>query len=200
MSQESLNRAVRTTRRTRTLGPDARCSRCGCADPTMLVQPPPPTPNSTAKPPSSPASNSATGRRSTISPRPPASKPSKKRILCYECLLIQQGKATTEAHHLLGKANDATTTIPAPGNQHRVQSDRQREWPEEVRNNRHRDPLLELAGWCLSLKDHLACWVERLGHVATWLVRLRQALLDHFGTPTWWIPLGVPPLSGELGT
>jgi hypothetical protein len=36
MSQEALDRAVRKTRRTRTLGPDARCSRCGCADPTPL--------------------------------------------------------------------------------------------------------------------------------------------------------------------
>jgi hypothetical protein len=114
-------------------------------------------------------------------------------ILCYECLLILQGKATTEAHHVLGKSNDASTTIPAPGNQHRHQSDLQQDWPEEVRDNCHRDPLLELAGWCLSLKDLLVCWIQRLGRVARWLLSLSQALRRYFKTPQWWEPLGVSP-------
>jgi hypothetical protein len=86
------------------------------------------------------------------------------------------------------------TTILAPGNQHRLQSDLQQDWPEEVRHNRHRDPLVELAGWCLSLKDHLACWIARVGRVARWLVLLSQALKAHFETPQWWVPLGVPLL------
>jgi len=39
MSQEALNRAVRTTSRARSLGPDARCARCGCTDVTALIRP-----------------------------------------------------------------------------------------------------------------------------------------------------------------
>jgi hypothetical protein len=38
MGQEALNREVRTARRTRTLGPNAYCSHCGCVDPTALVK------------------------------------------------------------------------------------------------------------------------------------------------------------------
>jgi hypothetical protein len=38
MSQEALNRAVRTTRRARSLGPDSRCVRCGCTEVTALVR------------------------------------------------------------------------------------------------------------------------------------------------------------------
>jgi hypothetical protein len=111
--------------------------------------------------------------------------------------LIQQGKPTTEEHHVVGKENDNTATITAPGNQHRVVSGMQLEWPAEVRHNRARDPLLDLAGMCLSLKDHLVYWVERLARIAVWLVACSQKLREHFGTPHWWIPLGIPPLWGE---
>jgi hypothetical protein len=38
MSQDALNRAVRTTRRARSLGPDARCAWCGWAEVTALVR------------------------------------------------------------------------------------------------------------------------------------------------------------------
>jgi hypothetical protein len=33
--------------------------------------------------------------------------------------------------------------------------------------------------------------------VAAWLIQLCRALRNHFGTPMWWVPLGVPPLWGE---
>jgi hypothetical protein len=36
MSEEAIHRAVRRTRKARPLGPDARCWKCGCADPTVL--------------------------------------------------------------------------------------------------------------------------------------------------------------------
>jgi hypothetical protein len=36
MSQEAINRAVRRSRKARTLGPEARCWKCGLADPIAL--------------------------------------------------------------------------------------------------------------------------------------------------------------------
>jgi hypothetical protein len=36
VSEEAINRAVRRTRKALPLGPDARCWKCGCADPTVL--------------------------------------------------------------------------------------------------------------------------------------------------------------------
>jgi hypothetical protein len=199
MSQEALNRSVRRARRTRALGPDARCSVCGTADPDMLVTPrlkPRPTTTTGRR---SPRSLSTASSAAAIEPlAPPADVVgTPPPVLCYECLLIRDGKATTEDHHVLGEANNATATVPVPGNQHRLLSDLQCDWPEEVRDNRERDPLLELSGWCLSLKDHLLCWLERLTYVAAWLIHLCHRLREHFGTAAWWEPLGMPPLWGE---
>src|SRR5215207_10054283 len=73
-------------------------------------------------------------------------------ILCYECLAIAQGRTPVEAHHVLGRANDATT-IPVPGNLHRHLSEQQRDWPDDLRNHPYRDPLLWIATALLSLQD-----------------------------------------------
>jgi hypothetical protein len=208
MSQEALNRTVRQSRRRRTLGANDTCTDCGTADPMMLVTP---KANPAGKKPASKgpstrkqsatatSSNSVSVRRAkatTLRQADAASAPEPS-TLCYECLLVRDGKATSEEHHVFGKTNDATTTILAPGNQHRILSELQDYQPEDVRNNHYRDPLLELAGGCLSLKDHLVLWVERLCRVAEWLIELCFALREHFGTPQWWEPLGVPPLWGE---
>lgn len=98
-----------------------------------------------------------------------------------------------EEHHLLGKANDAKTTIGVPGNLHRILSELQREWPAEVRHNQHADPLLWLAGACLSLHDQLSIWVTWLSHVALWLISAAQGLQAQHGS-AWWQALGIPQL------
>lgn len=117
------------------------------------------------------------------------------RNLCYECMLAQQGKATIERHHVIGRHN-APTTIGVPGNQHRRLSDRQRDWPPETWRNTQGDPALRLAAMCRSLKDHLECWVEWLDGIARWLEAASAALAKRLGA-TWWKELDLPPLSPE---
>ncbi len=117
---------------------------------------------------------------------------SNDRVLCYECRCGEDGKATTEEHHVLGKDNDATT-IPVPGNLHRGLSDRQLDWPAEVRRNPGRDPLLWLVGGFLSLVDHVTWWVGVAPKAAQWAVELVAALRRVHGE-AWWTALGIPSL------
>lgn len=117
-------------------------------------------------------------------------------VLCYECRCAEQGRATVEEHHHAGRANDPAT-IGVPGNLHRELSERQREWPPEVRSNAQRDPLLWVAGAALSLRDHLALALDWVGRVALWLVALAAALRERFGA-RWWEELGLPSLWGEV--
>ena len=157
MSEEQLKRVVRTTRRKRTLGPDARCAQCGCADLSALVR---------------------------------RKHGQKYRILCYECAQGQDGKRTTERHHVVGHVNDKQATVEVPGNMHRALSDRQYDWPDEVRHNLQRDPLLWLAGLLYSIRDYLHYLVEIAGHIADWLVEAACTFRTKFGD-TWWTELGL---------
>lgn len=110
-------------------------------------------------------------------------------VLCYECRCAEPGRATVEQHHHAGRANDPAT-VPVPGNLHRELSERQHDWPAEVRRNPERDPLLWLAAACYGLRDHLAWWAAWLARVADWLVALARELRDRSG-PAWWMELGV---------
>ncbi|MGO8947060.1 MAG: hypothetical protein ACLQUY_05235 [Ktedonobacterales bacterium] len=157
MSQEAINRAVRKNRRSRVLGPDARCSRCGCTELSALVV---------------------------------RTRQKQRVILCYECAQVTGRKATTEKHHVIGQATDPDLVIGVPANEHRALSDRQLDWPEAVRHNPNRDPLLVLAAMCHSLKDQLQHWVDLLELVAAWFVELSKALRAKFGE-CWWNTLGV---------
>jgi hypothetical protein len=114
------------------------------------------------------------------------------RVRCYECRCAELGKTTVEAHHHLGRAVDPST-IPVPGNLHRDLSDRQHDWPPEVRTNPQRDPLLWLAAACLGLRDHLGWWVTWLDRIAHWLLALATALRESHGEQ-WGQALGVPPV------
>jgi len=110
-------------------------------------------------------------------------------IYCYECHCEKQGKATTEAHHHLGRAIDPNT-VTIPGNIHRALSDRQRDWPMEARQNPERDPLRWIAAGLYGLHDHLAWWLDWLRRLATWFLQLAEALRDQHG-PQWWDALGI---------
>ncbi len=160
MSQAAINRASRRAKRTRVLGKDARCERCGWAEPTALTK-------------------------------------RDGQVLCYECRCVEDRRATMEDHHILGKANDPVT-IPVPGNLHRGLSDAQQDWPQELRRNPARDPLVWLAQACRGLSDHLAWWVKVLAAVARWLVNLAAALRREHGE-TWWTALGIPSLWEVIG-
>jgi hypothetical protein len=114
------------------------------------------------------------------------------RVRCYECRCAEHGKATVEAHHHLGRAVDPST-VPVPGNLHRDLSDRQYDWPPEVRTNPQRDPLLWLAAACLGLRDHLGWWVAWLDRIARWLITLSKVLRETHGEQ-WGTALGLPPV------
>ena len=49
-------------------------------------------------------------------------------LLCYEHRAEAAGRSWSEAHHVAGRANDPTT-VPVPGNEHRLLNDLQRDWP-----------------------------------------------------------------------
>lgn len=120
---------------------------------------------------------------------PAALKRYGRRILCYECRAAEQQKATVEDHHVLGRKN-ADETIGLPGNVHREVSDRRYEWPEQVRTNPDRDPLLWSAGLCLSARDLCALLAHWLQCVGAWLVALAQVLRAEHGA-RWWVALGL---------
>lgn len=114
------------------------------------------------------------------------------RVCCYECRCAEQGRATVEQHHHLGRQNDSAT-VPVPGNLHRELSDRQIDWPPQVRTNSQRDPLLWLAAAILGLHDHLAWWIAWLARIASWLVALAETLQGHYGD-RWWGALELAPV------
>jgi len=110
-------------------------------------------------------------------------------IRCYECHCQDQGKATSEAHHHLGRAIDPST-VAIPGNIHRALSDCQRDWPAEARDNPERDPLRWIVAGLYGLHDHLAWWLDWLTRLAAWFLQLAEALRAQHG-PQWWEALGV---------
>ncbi len=59
-------------------------------------------------------------------------------VLCYECHSVKHGRATVEAHHILGRANDPATVL-VPGNLHRSLSDAHLDWRAELRSNPDRN-------------------------------------------------------------
>jgi hypothetical protein len=111
-------------------------------------------------------------------------------VVCYECRATEEGRATVEDHHVLGRANDSST-VGVPGNLHRRLSEAQRDWPEKLARNPDRDPLVWVAQGCQGMADHLAWWVGALSRMAGWLVALSAALRRTHGV-TWWVSLGVP--------
>lgn len=119
-------------------------------------------------------------------------------VRCYECRSAEQGRTTIEGHHIMGKAIDPAT-VPVPGNVHRWLSDRQLDWPAELRTNPERDPLVWLAQALRGLTDHLAWWVGILDGLARWLAALSASLRERHGL-TWWSELGVPSLWEAVGT
>lgn len=54
-------------------------------------------------------------------------------LLCYECYT----GTGWELHHIAGRANNPHLVYEVPGNIHRLLSDRQYDWPAEVRHTLH---------------------------------------------------------------
>jgi hypothetical protein len=121
--------------------------------------------------------------------------------LCYECLLLADGKAGVEQHHILGRANDDTSesVVTVPANLHRHLSACLRSWPEEIRANVTRDPLLQVAAEVRSYADFAAYTVRHFRRASDVLIAYRHWLVEQFGEE-WWKKTGVGPLwAGDEG-
>jgi len=112
-------------------------------------------------------------------------------VRCYEHQAVSVGRDWVEDHHLLGRANDPATTARVPGNDHRVLSDLQHEWPRETLRNLEASPLIRAAAAIRGWLDVL--WViltRAVAWVPAFLERLDAVLTERHGTG-WWRTLGV---------
>lgn len=116
-------------------------------------------------------------------------------IICYECASAAAGRSTTEDHHPLGRANDPDTTIGAPGNLHRLLDAQKAIWPEAVRKNTNRDPLLMIVAVTLAVRDFARVMMLYAQSIADWLIQLHRTLRDRDGD-AWWLAFNLPPLWG----
>jgi len=68
-------------------------------------------------------------------------------MICAECQRKKKGQNIVDNHHPFMKANDPSTTIPVPVNDHRADlNEAQNDWPKKTRENPDGSPLLaELA-------------------------------------------------------
>jgi hypothetical protein len=112
--------------------------------------------------------------------------------LCYECLLASDGLPTTEDHHPIGRKN-SEDVVTVPGNLHRWLSAKQREWPESLRANVNRHPLLILAALLRSYADFAEYAARYFRRFSDCLVALSHALVELLGED-WWTTLGLGPL------
>lgn len=110
-------------------------------------------------------------------------------IVCYECRAIEHGRSGVEGHHISGRANDPDASVDLLGNDHRVASASQADWPTGTLRNPDASPLLKAAAMIRGWLDVLAVVVERAGWVPAFLERLDGVLREAIGA-TWWIDLG----------
>lgn len=116
-------------------------------------------------------------------------------ITCYECAARRLGRSGSEQHHVAGH-NNSPTTVAIPGNDHRVLSGMQRDWPEGTLRNPDGSPLLAAAAAIRGWLDMLLLIVQRtVGPVPVFLEALDGALRKKLGD-RWWENLeleGVAP-------
>jgi hypothetical protein len=125
--------------------------------------------------------------------------------LCYECVLIEQGRKPVERHHPLGRDNPivAGISVEVPGNWHRALDARRARRPEILKRPGD-DPLHQIAAavatfgeaadvvadvarreawpeWIAGLAEIFA---NAAGSAADWLLVLADTLDEWLG-PTW---------------
>jgi hypothetical protein len=115
-------------------------------------------------------------------------------IICYECQAKASERSPIEWHHPAGRNNDPLT-FPVPGNDHRILSDLQKDWPQETLRNPTGSPLRKAAATIRGFLDMLRLFIERLfGWIPDFLETLDGKLIELFGA-IWWETLG---LSGGI--
>jgi len=111
-------------------------------------------------------------------------------VTCYECSAHLAGRSATELHHAAGRRN-SHATVPISGNDHRVLSDMQRDWPVRTLRNPDGSPLLAAAAAIRGWLDVLWLLVQRtVGHVPALLESLDEGLRSAYGD-RWWEALGL---------
>ena len=106
-------------------------------------------------------------------------------IVCYEHQALLHGRSWLEEHHPLGRHNDPWATT-APGNDHRVLSVLQCEWPWETLRNPDGSPLLRAAAALRGWLDLLwLIMVRGVGWIPVFLEQLDAFLRQRLGE-RWW--------------
>lgn len=112
------------------------------------------------------------------------------KIVCYECQANARKKSPIELHHPSGRQNDSFT-IPIPGNDHRILSQSQRNWPIETLRNPDGSPLRKASAAIRGWLDTLRLLIERiLGWIPDFLERLDELLTANLGGQ-WWVSIGL---------
>jgi hypothetical protein len=105
--------------------------------------------------------------------------------LCYECLAEAQGKARSEGHHF-PNARNSRFIVGVPGNDHRILTDYQHDWPMKTYRNPHCSPLLGAASALRGWLNVLQLVIERgVGWIPGFLEDL-DAWLERCLGPKWW--------------
>ena len=106
--------------------------------------------------------------------------------VCAECHRKSKGHATTDKHHVAGRANSAVTVV-VPANDHRaVLSEAQYDWPKATLENPDGSPLLTAAACIRGFIDTAIYLIEQmLRWIAEMLEVLNGILVEKFG-PEWW--------------
>lgn len=112
-------------------------------------------------------------------------------LLCYEHMLMAQGRSPVELQHPAGQHNDPAFTVPFLGNLHRLMDEPKRDWPERTLRNPEGSPMLKAAACVRAVSDWLRLIIERLlGWVPTFLEAVDAAFTEQHG-PRWWETLGL---------
>ncbi len=110
-------------------------------------------------------------------------------IECYEHERIADGLNPIEADHRAGQHNDPMTLL-IPGNDHRVLSDMQQDWPLHTLRNPYGSPLIRAAATLRGFLDLLWLLLMRiLARIPAALESLDRILTDVHGDQ-WWVELG----------
>jgi hypothetical protein len=103
------------------------------------------------------------------------------RALCYECRNRAAGRSIFEDHHTLGRHMDPDLTVTVPGNLHRDLSEWQLDWPEEVRDDKGKDPLLIAVTVLCAIWDWYRGLAPYFQHLIGFFRRLRAVLVVRYG-------------------
>jgi hypothetical protein len=106
-------------------------------------------------------------------------------IRCYEHDCLARGRSPVEAHHPAKWRNDRFT-IDIPGNDHRILSSRQQQWPIQTLRNPDGSPLLKLSAALRGFLDILHQIIDRLLSWAIHFLEELDAHLCHVLGNRWW--------------